>query len=161
MVRHMEETHQKGRSKLRISTKGRYAMRLMLDLALHDTGKPLSLRDISERQEISIKYMEQIVSLLTRAGLVRSVRGPQGGYYLAHAPETITAGQILRLTEGSLSPAPCLEAGDKCKRKCECAVYGLWKEVDDAISEVLDNTRLSDLLTRQKELTRADSTVFE
>ena len=94
---------------VKISTRGRYALRLMLDLALHDTGEYISLRDISARQEISVKYLEQIVTVLGRAGLVRSVRGPQGGYRLSKAPADYTAGEILRTIEGSLAPVACLD----------------------------------------------------
>ena len=88
---------------MRISTRGRYALRLMLDLATNYTGKPIRLKDVAKRQEISDKYLEQIISILNKAGFVRSVRGPQGGYALQQTPDKYTVGMILRLTEGSLS----------------------------------------------------------
>ena len=94
---------------MRISTRGRYALRLMLDLATNYTGKPIRLKDVAKRQEISDKYLEQIISILNKAGFVRSVRGPQGGYALQQTPDKYTVGMILRLTEGSLSPVECLD----------------------------------------------------
>ena len=92
---------------MKISTKGRYALRLMLDLAMNDTGSPVSLKDVAKRQGISDKYLEQIISVLNRAGYVKSVRGAQGGYMLRKEPEDYTVGMILRLTEGSLAPVSC------------------------------------------------------
>ena len=96
---------------MKISSKGRYALRLMLDIAQHNNGSPVRIKDISSRQEISDKYLEQIISVLNRAGYVKSVRGAQGGYMLRKEPEDYTVGMILRLTEGSLSPVDCLEEG--------------------------------------------------
>ena len=92
---------------MKISTKGRYALRLMIDLAINDDGKCIRIRDIAKRQEISDKYLEQIISILNRAGYIKSVRGPQGGHRLAKHPSEYTVGMILRLTEGSLSPVAC------------------------------------------------------
>ena len=94
---------------MKISTRGRYALRMMLDMVLSDSDKLVRVKEIAERQEISEKYMEQIMSVLNKAGFVRSVRGPQGGYFLTKKPEEYTVGMILRLTEGSLSPVDCLE----------------------------------------------------
>ena len=94
---------------MRISTKGRYAMQLMLDLARYNTGEPISLKDISKRQEISEKYLEQIISLLNKGGFVRSVRGAQGGYLLNRDPKDYKVGEILRITEGDLAPVACLD----------------------------------------------------
>ena len=132
---------------MRISTKGRYALRLMLDLAINENGKPIRIKDISERQEISDKYLEQIIAILTKAGYVRSVRGPQGGYNLSKQPREYTVGSILRLTEGSLCPVPCLDDEvNKCERENECVTVILWKKIDDAIKGVVDNVTLEDLL---------------
>ena len=94
---------------MQISTKGRYALRLMLDLAVHNTGELVKIKDISARENISEKYLEQIISSLKKAGYVKSLRGAQGGYMLAREPETYTVGTILRLTEGSMKPVACLE----------------------------------------------------
>ncbi|MBD5465047.1 MAG: Rrf2 family transcriptional regulator [Lachnospiraceae bacterium] len=137
---------------MKISTKGRYALRLMLDLALHDTGEPVRIKEISIRQNISDKYLEQIVSVLNKAGMVKSIRGPQGGYRLARAPEQYTVGSILRLTEGSLAPVSCLEdEPNECPRQEQCATLFLWQKLNDAISGVVDTITLADLVEWQQE----------
>ena len=104
---------------MKISTKGRYAVRLMLDLAMHNTGEAVSIKDISKRQGVSDKYLEQIISVLNKAGYVRSIRGAQGGYMLKKDPKDYTVGMILRLTEGSLAPVSCVDDDDMV---CERAV---------------------------------------
>lgn len=132
---------------MKISTKGRYALRLMLDLAINEKGKPITIKEISERQEISDKYLEQIISTLTKAGYVRSVRGAQGGYNLSKNPKEYTVGSILRLTEGSLSPVPCLDDEvNMCKHENECVTVILWKKINYAIKGVVDNITLDDLV---------------
>ena len=131
---------------LKISTKGRYALRLMLDLALCEKGKYIALKDISQRQDISVKYLEQIISVLSRAGFVRSVRGSGGGYMLARDPEEYTVGMILRLTEGSLAPVACLEyEPNDCPRAESCVTLGVWEKFYKAINDVVDNITLADL----------------
>lgn len=137
---------------MKISTKGRYALRLMLDLALHDTGEPTRIRDIAARQEISEKYLEQIISTLNKAGYVKSVRGPQGGYHLTKDPAQYTVGMILRLTEGSLAPVSCLDDEvNLCERQEECVTLRLWQMLDRAISEVVDKITLADLVEWQEQ----------
>ena len=132
---------------MRISTKGRYALRMMVDLAVHDSGNYISLRDVAERQEVSMKYMEQIVSLLTRGGFLYSVRGPQGGYRLARRPEEYTAGDILRVTEGSLAPVSCIiEPGIKCPREDTCSTLDFWEGLHQSISRYVDSVSLADLV---------------
>lgn len=144
---------------MKISTKGRYALRLMLDLAVRGSGEPIRLKDVAQRQRISEKYLEQIISILNKAGYVRSVRGPQGGYTLAKAPGEYTAGMILRLTEGSLAPVDCVENGQGlCDMESECATQILWKKMNEAISEVVDNVTLEDLIEWQS--ARADDYVI-
>lgn len=119
----------------------------MLDMALTDSGKPVRVKEIAERQEISEKYMEQIMSILNKAGFVRSIRGPQGGYFLTRKPEEYTVGMILRLTEGSLSPVDCLDEGTEgCPRQEECVTFILWKQLDEAIRGVVDKVTLQDLV---------------
>lgn len=131
---------------MKISTKGRYALRLMLDLALDGSGRPVSIRDIAARQNISDKYLEQIIAALNKAGFVKSIRGPQGGYRLTMPPEEYTVGMILRLTEGSLAPVSCLEKErNQCARQEECATLLLWHMLDDAIKGVVDKFTLADL----------------
>ena len=136
---------------MKISTKGRYALRLMLDLAVNNTGEPISIKDISQRQEISDKYLEQIISSLNKAGFVKSIRGPQGGYRLTKTPEQYTVGMILRLTEGSLAPVACLEDEvNECERQNGCVTLLLWKKLDDAIKGVVDTITLADLVEWQQ-----------
>ena len=136
---------------MKISTKGRYAMRLMLDLALNNTGAPISLKDVARRQEISDKYLEQIVTLLHRAGYVRSIRGAQGGYMLTMPPENYTVGMILRQTEGSLSPVSCLDKdAPPCERAGQCVTLSVWQKIKDAVDQVVDHVTLADLIEEQR-----------
>ena len=136
-----------------VSTKGRYALRTMVDLAIHGDGEPVKIKDIANRQGISGKYLEQIISILSRAGFVRSIRGNQGGYYLARPSSDYTVGSILRITEGSLAPVDCL-SGDKnpCTRQMDCVTLRLWSELDEAISGVVDKYTLEDLVQWQKSM---------
>ena len=131
-----------------ISTKGRYALRIMVDLALHDGAEPVSVRAIAQRQDISGKYMEQIISVLTRAGWLRSVRGAQGGYHLAKTPQEITVGMILRATEGDLAPAECVAHGAQhCNRSGACPSRAVFEKVYSAINDVIDGVLLCDLMS--------------
>lgn len=142
---------------MKISTKGRYALRLMLDLALHNTGEYITIKSISARQEISDKYLEQIITQLSRAGFVKSTRGAQGGYRLAKSPEEYTVGMILRLIEGSLAPVACLEDdSEPCTRSGQCATLDVWKKLYDAINNVVDNITLEDLVDKQNTITGND-----
>ena len=135
-----------------VSTKGRYALRTMADLALHGSGRPVKIKDIAKRQGISRKYLEQIVALLSRAGLVRSIRGNQGGYYLAKEPSEYTLGMILRVTEGQLAPVDCLSGEENpCDRQQDCVTLRLWQELDAAISSVVDKYTLADLAEWQRD----------
>ncbi|MDO5142732.1 MAG: Rrf2 family transcriptional regulator [Eubacteriales bacterium] len=134
---------------MKISTKGRYALRLMIDLAQQDTAGYIPLRDISKRQEISAKYLEQIVVQLARAGFVISTRGAQGGYQLARHPSTYTVGDILRITEGSLAPVACLENEPvRCARAADCATLGFWQGLKAAIDQYVDSVTLEELVSR-------------
>lgn len=137
---------------MKISTKGRYGLRLMLDLAVHCDSGLVPLRDISSRQKISEKYLEQIMMLLNRAGLVRSVRGSQGGYMLARPAESITVGDVLRTMEGSLAPVDCV-AGDapSCGMAETCVTIEVWRKLKDAIDQVVDSITLADLRERYHE----------
>ena len=142
---------------MRISTKGRYALRLMIDLAEHDDGSLISIRDVAERQGISAKYLEQIVGLLSKAGFLRSGRGPQGGYRLSRAPEEYTVGDILRLTEGNLAPVACLEDSEnRCERSHECATLDFWTGLYAAVNNYIDRYTLADLLAEQQRKQRKE-----
>ena len=136
---------------MKISAKSRYALHLMLALAMREEGENLSVRAVAESQGISEKYLEQIIPLLMRGGLVRSVRGPRGGYHLAMDPERCTVGMILRTVEGSIAPVSCLD-GDQCARCGECATLALWAQVDQAISNVVDHVTLADLVDKQRRI---------
>lgn len=136
---------------MKISTRGRYALRMMLDIAMHNQNGPVRIRDIASRQKISVKYLEQIVSVLTKAGMLNSLRGPQGGYNLAMKPNEYTVGDILRLTEGDLAPVSCLDGKFDCPRKNECVTLRIWEELDDAIKGVIDKYTLENLLEWQNE----------
>ena len=137
---------------MKISTKGRYALRLMLDIAAHDSGEPVRIKEIASRQEISAKYLEQIVAILSKAGYVKSIRGPQGGYRLTRKPEEYPLGDILRLTEGSLAPVECLEGEtNQCPRAGDCITLLFWKKLDKAIRDVTEGYTLEDLLTWQNQ----------
>ena len=128
---------------MKISTKGRYALRLMLDLAIHNTGEAVSLKDIAKRQGISDKYLEQIISILNKAGYVKSIRGAQGGY---------TVGMILKLTEGTLAPVGCVgDDAEECSREDICVTYIVWKKINEAINGVVDNITLADLVEWQQQ----------
>lgn len=136
---------------MKISTKGRYALRLMLDLALNSHGTAVPLRDVARRQEISDKYLEQIVTQLSRAGLVRSVRGAGGGYLLTRTPEEYTVGEILRVLEGSLAPVSCAGGTGCCQRAGQCVTVEVWQDIQAAVAEVVDNRTLADLVRRHEE----------
>ena len=131
---------------MKISTKGRYALRVMIDLALNNNGKYISLKDIAERQEISNKYLEQIISLLNKAGYLETARGNTGGYKLAKDPKEYTVGNILRATEGDLAPIYCLTEDGECNRQKGCKTYSFWKGLDDVINKYIDSRTLQDLI---------------
>ena len=136
---------------MKISTKGRYALRLMLDLAIHSEGSAVPLRDVAQRQEISDKYLEQIVTQLSRAGLVRSVRGAGGGYLLTRTPEGYTVGEILRVLEGSLAPVSCADGVGCCERADRCVTVEVWREIQAAVDGGGDPLTLADLVRRYHE----------
>ena len=137
---------------MKISTKGRYALRTMLDLALYDQGALIPLKEISKRQGITLKYLEQVMNLLSKAGYVRSVRGAGGGYRLAKQPSEYTIGDILRVAEGSLAPVACLEDEvNQCPRNMECMTLVFWEGLADAINAYVDGITLEDLLKLSKD----------
>ena len=137
---------------MRISTKGRYALRMLIDLAEHQSDGYVALKDIAERQNISKKYLEQIVPVLNRSDILRTNRGFQGGYRLAKSPNQYTVGEILRLTEGSLAPVACLEQEpNECARSGECPTLPVWQGLYRVVNEYLDGITLQDILDQQKE----------
>lgn len=135
-----------------ISTKGRYSLRVMVDLAEHQAEGYIPLKTIAQRQEISEKYLESIIKLLVKANLLAGLRGKGGGYKLTKAPEQYTVGSILRLTEDSLAPVSCLEPGAAaCPRAVSCRTLSLWQGLDKVISDYLDNVTVADLMQRENE----------
>ena len=135
---------------MKISTKGRYALRMMVDLAQNKARGFIPLKEISERQGVSKKYLELIVSSFHNSNLINAGRGFQGGYQLAKPPEQITVGEILRMTEGSLAPVACLECDPQgCERRDECPTLFIWQELDRRIEDYLDSVTLQDILDRQ------------
>lgn len=138
---------------MKISTRGRYALRLMLDLASCNTGAPSSIKDIANRQQISEKYLEQIIAILNKAEYVKSIRGAQGGYLLMKDPKECTVGMILRLTEGDLAPVSCVGEDDVCARKAGCVTVRIYEKINDAVNNVVDNITLADLVEWQREKT--------
>jgi len=135
---------------MKISTKGRYALRMMIEFGLNP-NQCTRISQVAARQGISDKYLEQIVSLLHRAGYVRSVRGAQGGYILTRDPKDYTVGMILRQTEGSLSPVSCLDDEvNQCALADRCSTLTVWQQIRDAVDHVVDNVTLADLIEEQK-----------
>lgn len=136
---------------MKISTRGRYALRLMMDVAAHDGEGYVSLKDSAARQEISMKYLEQIAGLLCKAGLLRSGRGAQGGYRLSKAPAEYTIGSILRLTEGNLAPVSCLEGPENnCERCAECPTLDFWTGLYATVNAYIDRYTLADLMAERE-----------
>ena len=145
---------------MKISTKGRYSLRMLLDLAEHQNDGYVALKDIAERQNISKKYLEQIVPVLNRSDILRTNRGFQGGYRLAKTPDKYTVGEILRLTEGSLAPVACLEHDPtECERSSECDTLPVWQGLYRVINEYLDGITLQDILDQQRERYASDYTI--
>ena len=137
---------------MKISTKGRYAIRLMLDLAVHKDDGYISIKTIAQRQGISEKYLEQIIKMLSNHQLVESIRGANGGYKLTREPENYTVGEILRVTEGSLAPVSCLETEENsCENCMDCVTLEIYKKILDAVNDVVDSITLQSLVEKHKE----------
>lgn len=133
-----------------ITTKGRNALKIMLDLAQHNDGTNVSLADVASRTKESLKYLEAVISQLASAGLVVSARGKNGGYRLARAPEEYTVGEIILASEGSLAPVSCLESDTPCENAGKCLSLPLWRELDEVIMNFLNSKTLADLLKSEK-----------
>ena len=137
---------------MKISTKGRYALRMLLDLAEHREEGVVALKDIAERQNISKKYLEQIVPILNQSNILKTSRGYQGGYMLAKEPSQYTVGMILRLTEGNLAPVACLaQSPIDCERSADCLTLPVWQGLYHVITEYLDSITLQDILDQPGE----------
>lgn len=138
---------------MKISTKGRYALRMLIDLAEHRNEGYIALKDIAKRQEISKKYLEQIVSVLNKPEILKTNRGYQGGYQLARSPEKYTVGDILRITEGGLAPVSCLEQEENlCERSSYCTTLFIWEGLYKAVNDYLDSITLQDILDHKRDI---------
>ncbi|MCX8130691.1 MAG: Rrf2 family transcriptional regulator [Clostridia bacterium] len=137
---------------MKLSTKGRYGVKAMLDLAVHSSEGQIALKNIAERQDISENYLEQLFAILRKSGLVKSIRGAQGGYILSQSPENITVGSILRALEGSLAPVECVTETDPihCNRSEKCVTKIVWSKIRDKVNEVVDSITLADLIEEYK-----------
>lgn len=131
---------------MKVSTKGRYALRIMVDLALNDENRFISLKEIADKEGISLKYLEQIISLLNKAGFLETSRGNTGGYKLIKRPEEYVVGDILRATEGDLTPIFCISEEGGCDRQNACQTYEFWKGLDDTVNAYIDSKTLKDLI---------------
>ena len=137
---------------MRISTRGRYALRMLLDLAENQREGYVALKDVAARQDVSKKYLEQIIPALNRAGLLQTSRGFQGGYRLAKSPDLCRVGDILRATEGDLAPVTCLgQKPNTCARSGDCATLFLWEGLEQAVNAYLDSVTLQDILDRKQQ----------
>jgi len=136
---------------MKLSTKGRYGTRAMLDLAIHYGEGPILLKDIAKRQQISERYLEQLVLSLKAGGLLKSVRGAKGGFILAKAPSEIKLIDIVQTLEGTICPVACVDDPNSCSRVDQCVTRDIWGELGQAITQVLDSKTLSDLTRQQKE----------
>lgn len=139
---------------MKLSTKGRYGLRAVLDLAVHSDDETIALSQIAERQNISMNYLEQLISKLKKAGIVEGVRGAQGGYKLALPAEEISIGMILRALEGDLNPVDCSEVnhGDTCSNSDVCVTKYVWKRISDSINNAVDSIMLSELVGESKKV---------
>ena len=135
---------------MKLSTRGRYGTRLMLDLASHDKEGPALLKDVSLSQNISLKYLGQLIIPLKIAGLIKSLRGARGGYFIAKPPEEISLGDIVKALEGSICIVECIYSPEICERAGKCASQKIWKEINEKIIDILDSYSLNDLVSIQK-----------
>ncbi len=145
---------------MKLSTKGRYATRAMLDLALNQGEGPVLLKDIAQRQQISLSYLEHLVTPLIAGGLIRSTRGARGGVSLAKSPEEIKLNEVIQLLEGSLAPVECVNNPELCSRSELCVARDVWSELKKAMNGILESTTLQDLVERQKEKGRPAKAMY-
>lgn len=142
---------------MRLSTKGRYGLKAMFDLALHYGDGPISLASISDRQDISLSYLEQLFSSLRKAGYVKSIRGAQGGYILEMQPREITVGDVLHVLEGQLAPVSCVKSDSQhdcdCSKSGECVTRAVWEKIHDSINAVVESITLQDMINDHLGLT--------
>ena len=145
---------------MKISTKGRYGTRALLELALHQEEKPMLLKDIARRQQISLLYLEHLVTPLVAAGIMRSTRGPKGGVSLSRAPEEIKLSEVIQALEGSIAPVECVDNPGVCSRSALCVTRDVWSELKKAMDGVLESITLRDLVERQKSKEQQETAMY-
>ena len=145
---------------MKLSTRGRYGTRALLDLAIHQGEEPILLKDIAQRQQIPLRYLEHLITPLIAGGIVRSTRGPRGGVSLAKPPEEIRLDEVIQLLEGSIAPVECVNNPEVCTRSELCATRDIWSELKQAINGVLESTTLRDLVERQKRKERSEESMY-
>ncbi len=145
---------------MRVSTRGQYGTRALLDLAIHKGEKPVLLRDIAKRQQISLSYLEHVVTPLIAGGIVRSTRGPKGGVFLAKPPDEIRLGEAIQLLEGSIAPVECVDNPGVCGRSEFCVTRDVWNELKKAMDGVLESITLQDLVERQKRKKQPEEAMY-
>lgn len=145
---------------MRLSTRGRYGARAMLDLALNCGEGPILLRDIARRQEVSEKYLEHSISALRKAGLVRSIRGARGGYVLAKSPSQIRLSEIMQILEGSMAPVECVDDPQVCQRAQLCVTRDIWAKIKEAVDNILESITLEDMVERQNRKRNSKGIVY-
>ena len=145
---------------MKLSTRGQYGTRALLELALHEGSGPILLKDIARRQQISLMYLEHLIAPLIAAGIVRSTRGARGGVWLAKSPEGIKLSEVIQLLEGSIAPVECLNDPKACSRSELCVTRDVWDELKQAIDGVLESTTLQDLVSRQKRKERSEEAMY-
>lgn len=133
-----------------VSTKGRYALRILIDMAEHDSESYITLKEIADRQEISEKYLESIAKELVKSGIIEGLRGKGGGYRLRRQPESITTAEVLKLTEGDLSSVPCLKDKNYCNRTSECRTISFWRGLDEVIEKYIQSFTIADLMNKDQ-----------
>jgi Rrf2 family protein len=141
---------------MKISTKGRYGTRALLDVALHQNESPVQLKAIAQRQQISLHYLEHIIAPLIAAGMLRSTRGARGGVSLGRSPQEIKLSEVVQVLEGSIAPAECVDDPNVCSRADLCVTRDIWAEMKGAMASVLESTTLQDLVERQREKQKSD-----
>lgn len=144
---------------MKLSTRGRYATRALLDVALNQDEGPVRLRDVAERQRISLQYLEHLITPLIASGILRSVRGPHGGVLLVKSPDEITLSEVIQLVEGSIAPVECVSNPSLCDRSSSCVTRTVWEEMKTAIEKILNSTTIRDLMERQQQADEPDSLV--
>jgi Rrf2 family protein len=145
---------------MKLSTRGRYGTRALLDLALHQGEEPVLLKDIAEREQISVRYLEHLIHPLIAGGIVRTARGAKGGVSLAKPPEEVRLSEVIQLLEGSVAPAECVNSPGICSRSKLCVTRDIWGKLKQAMDEILESTTLQDLVERQKRKEQPEEAMY-